>query len=337
MTRTARPTLRVIREDLHDGWHNSYARRAIEREDFDAVMPLTSLEHPLLAKAAEAFGEDPKADTPVGPIASVTSRALQEVKAGQWRAGVWVDANDVCWVVVAGLAKGGHQDRDDFYEQIKRLESRGGIERLLPTSGDVDLWKIERGHAILDTWRVQNQQIVTEELARIAAGGTTRFAIPAPVVAVERGRPEVLAEVDLTVERTEEPGDMTEGVVVEVHERYGWKGSQLAFAFTTSLLVMLHPPETDWDVGGGLYSNMLEIGTLERRVGELQEMASAGEQASSEPTRESHYVHQRNLAARTVLGQPARGMCGVYLVPRQDHDRLPVCSICAAAYAEAPR
>lgn len=335
MTRTARPTLRVIREDLRDGWDNPYPRQAIENGAPEEILPLTSLGHPILVKATESFGENPTEDSPVGTIAAASSQVLYEVKVNQWRAGVWIDEHEVCWVIAAGLAKGGHKDHDDFYERIQRIESRNSLPDLLPTPTDEELWTIERSHALLDAWHMETQRIATDALVGVASGGRLRFTVPAPAVAAERGRPETLAEVDLIVERFREPDYTAEEVVLTIHEQIGWKGSPLASALALSLLAMVHPPETDWDIGGGSYSNMLEVGTLERRIAELREMSRTGRRATSEPCLESHYVHQKNLAARTLNGKVTRAICGAYFVPRHDHEQLPVCQQCAAAYAEA--
>lgn len=100
--------------------------RALEAGEVTAVQPLSALRHPILQKASASFGDNPAQDTYVGPIASVSSEVLLEIKHGQWRAGVWID-DDACWVITAGLAKGGHQDRDDFYKRLERLEESKGI------------------------------------------------------------------------------------------------------------------------------------------------------------------------------------------------------------------
>lgn len=333
--RTARPTLRTVREDLPEGWGNPYPKQAIERGDLQAAMPLTSLDHPVLSKAVECFGEDPKQDSPVGPIHAAASERFHEVKISQWRGAVWIEPGGACWVVAVGLAKGNHQDRDDFYKRIERIEEGPGVASLLPTTEDADLWKLELAHSLLSDWHLGNQRAIAEALSSVASGGTTRLTIRAPEMAVEKGRHEILAEVDLIVERFEEPEYHAEEVVLTVREQADWRGSQLAAAFTMSLLACVHPPETDWEVAGGSYSNMLEIGTLSTRIAELLNMSESGTRTTPQMVTESHYVHSRDLTERTVEGRAARSLCGVYFVPRQEHDSLPKCPECEAAYAEA--
>ena len=55
-------------------------------------------------------------DTFVGPVVSAQSLEPLEIKIGQWRGGVWLDPGGACWLLIAGLAKGDHEDWDDFYK-----------------------------------------------------------------------------------------------------------------------------------------------------------------------------------------------------------------------------
>ena len=334
--RTARPTLRTVREDLPDGWGNAYPKHAIERGDPQEAMPLASLDHPILSKAAKCFDEDPTQDSPVGLVRAAASERFHEVKVNQWRAAVWVDKEeDACWVVAAGLAKGDHEDRDDFYKRIERIEAGSGVSCLLPTAEDERLRKLELAYSLLDDWYLANQRAVAEALSKMVSGGTTGLTVRAPETAIEKGRHEILAEVDIIVERFEDPDYHAEEVVLTVDEQADWRGSQLASAFTLFLLACVHPPETDWDVAHGSYSNILEIGTLADRIAELREMSESGVRATPQMVTESHYVHKRDLSERAVEGRAARSLCGVYFVSRQDHADLPVCPDCSAAYAEA--
>ena len=80
----------------------------------------------------------------MGAIGSAVSIRLLEIKQSQCRGGVWSDSETgVCWLVVAGLAKGGHEDNDDFYKFVEREEHNATITRLLPTENDKRLLKLE--------------------------------------------------------------------------------------------------------------------------------------------------------------------------------------------------
>lgn len=82
-SRRTRPTIRLLVEDLHDGWSSPYPRRMLDDGDYDALHPLSELPHPIIAKATETFGMVAADDNPVGPIASSTQLRLMEVKVAQ--------------------------------------------------------------------------------------------------------------------------------------------------------------------------------------------------------------------------------------------------------------
>lgn len=151
--RRARPTLRVLREDLISGWDSPHPQRHVSAEKFDELHPLSELPHPIISKARESFGNDAADDNYVGPISSTSDIHLLEIKQSQWRGGVWQDANTgVCWLVTAGLAKGGHLDHDDFYQRLRRAVENGGLHHLLPTDADIRLLKRETAARLRTDW-----------------------------------------------------------------------------------------------------------------------------------------------------------------------------------------
>lgn len=85
--RRARPTLRVMAEDLTTGWDSAHPRRLLSQGDYRGLHPLSEQPHPIIAKALACFGHDPAHDLAVGPIKSATSVRLMEVKQSQWRGG----------------------------------------------------------------------------------------------------------------------------------------------------------------------------------------------------------------------------------------------------------
>jgi hypothetical protein len=108
--------------------------RALAEGDVGQLHPLSELPHPIIAKAAAAFAHASDVDNFVGSIASSTQLRLFEIKAGKWRGGVWQDAETaVNWLVVAGLAKGEHQDHDDFYVRVKKANDTHGTDAWMPT------------------------------------------------------------------------------------------------------------------------------------------------------------------------------------------------------------
>ena len=81
--RRARPTIRLLRDDLSSDWESPHPKRCLQTDDLTPLHPLSELPHPILAKAVSSFRDDPADDNYVGPIASSTNLPLLEIKAGQ--------------------------------------------------------------------------------------------------------------------------------------------------------------------------------------------------------------------------------------------------------------
>lgn len=330
--RRARPTLRVLQEDLTSGWESAHPQRALAEGHFADLHPLSELPHPLVDKAAKSFGADPADDNYVGPIASSTRLRLLEIKQSQWRGGVWEDPDTgVCWLVAAGLAKGGHQDRDDFYKQIDRENESGDPTRWLPTKKDIRLLKQETAARLRTEWELRTQEAVLGVLRDIHRGGTRRFEVNHPVPG--KGR---FARIDCTVSVVREAEYEADEVLVEIIPDNQYAGSNLLWQLVVRVLTSIEPPEQRWDRFGNAYSNIGEPGAWADRADALELLVSAGELAVSEPGSASHYTHREHLAGKTINGQAVRGLCGAYFVPTRDHDSLPACPTCQERLAELP-
>jgi hypothetical protein len=85
-----------------------------------ADVPLDEITHPLLAKAAERFGD---AQAPHERIAAIDDQVFFKVKVQRWRGAVWLD-DETAWLVAAGQREEGAPD--DFYAS---LASRGTAAR----------------------------------------------------------------------------------------------------------------------------------------------------------------------------------------------------------------
>lgn len=192
-------------------------------------------------------------------------------------------------MVAAGLAQGGHKDRDDFYQQLERLEESDAVTGLLPTPLDHNLLKKERAHAVISAWQLQNQQRVIETLGSVLEGGNGSFTIESPVPGASAE--ETFGTVTLTVMISTEPDDSYEDVVVEVATADRWKASKLVWPLTTQLLAAISPPEQGWDVASGIYWNLLELGSLSKQLTVLRELASRQEIATTVAGRTAHYTH----------------------------------------------
>lgn len=151
--RTTRPTVRLLHE-LNDGWSNSFQPRAISDERWEDIQPLSHLDHPILAKCRTALGENA---VPTRTISCSQDLHLIEIHSSQWRAGVWTADDGTYWTLAAGLAKGGHEDRDDFYETLKRqCSTPEGRQALLPTELDWNLLKRETAARLLSEWELRS-------------------------------------------------------------------------------------------------------------------------------------------------------------------------------------
>jgi hypothetical protein len=294
--------------------------------------PLSELPHPIIAKAVEAFGPDHANDNYVGPIASSTRLRLLEIKSSQWRGGVWEDPDSgVRWLLVAGLAKGGHQDHDDFYMKVQRENDSGDPSRWLPTEADLRLLKQETAARLRTAWEIDVQRAVLDALRTVDAGGSQRIEIQHPVI--DQG---TFAQVDLTVTPVREDWYEADEVVVEILPESKYAGSALLWQLTVRVLISIEPPEQHWDRFGDTYSNIGEPGSWTQRTHALAALVEANELAVSEPGSTSHYTHRQHLAGRTIDGHAVRALCGTYFVPTQDHDSLPRCPTCHERLSELP-
>jgi len=256
-----------------------------------------------------------------------------EVKTGQWRGGVWKDPDTgVHWLVVAGLAKGGHQDHDDFYERVERENDSGDLSRWLPTAADTRLLKRETAARLMTEWELGIQEQVLDALGGIQSGGSTHIVIKHPVQ--DKGS---LARITLVVTAMREDEYEADEIEAKIIPVSPYAGSDLAWQLAIRTLISLSPPEQSWDRCQNSYTNIAEPGWWAKRVAELESLVARRELAQSEPGRHSHYAHRTHLAGSTIEGTAIRAICGVFFVPTQDHEALPVCSDCQKQYDALPR
>ncbi len=331
-SRRARPTLRVLTEDLRADWESPYHRRLLEEGKVDELHPLSELPHPIISKAATSFQHDNDTDNYVGRIVSSTQFSLMEIKVGQWRGGVWRDEQTgVHWLAVAGLAKGNHEDRDDFYQRIKRENDDGDPKRWLPTIEDERLLKRETAARLLMEWELRVQGEMLGALEEVHEGGLVRIDVNHPLA--KKGR---VAEIHIEVVQVRESDYEADEIVVEILPETAFVGGNLYWQLTLRTLISLLPPEQGWDRFKDTYSNIAEPGYFTSRKDVLETLVEQGVLAQSEPGQHSHYTHKQHLAGSTIEGTAVRAMCGVFFVPTQDHDSLPCCPTCQERLSELP-
>lgn len=330
--RRARPTIRVLREDLNSDWGSPWPQRKLDQDDLTALHPLSELPHPIIAKARDSFGAQADDDNFVRPIASAASLQLLEIRQSQWRGAVWEDPESgVCWLVGAGLAKGGHEDRDDFYERVKRKDKSGDLQEWLPNEEDSRLLKQETAARLRTEWELRVQSAVLDALRLTHAGGSKRFEVEHPVPG--QGP---FASVDLSVSTVREDDYEADEVMVEILPQSEYAGSSLLWQLTVRILISIDPPEQGWDRFGDTFSNIGEPGSWARRAEALESLVHTSSLETSELGSVSHYAHRQHLAGQTIDGTGVRGLCGVFFVPTQDQDSLPPCAKCQERLAELP-
>jgi len=323
LPRRGRPTVRVLREDLG---------MPIVVHNLDARSPLSEIDHPIVRKAAEAFGAVPTQDRYDGRVKSSDTIPLLEIRTSQWRGGVWIDhSTGQPWLVAAGLAKGEHKDHDDFYERVKRADSSGGTQGWLPTDIDQRQLKREVAAALMVQWELSLQAATLTALEQALDAREAMLSIPHP----RTGEPGV-GTARVTVEHVGEPGGTRHELLLEVELDDRHKGSTLGWAATLRLLTTIEPRQTAWDAAGGIFSPDSNVGDLPGRILELRELVDAGELALGVPNDLAHYSHRRNLAKAYVEGKGVRTMCGIYFVPTRDHESLPVCPTCDERHRTLP-
>lgn len=328
--RRARPTLRVLREDLTDGWEkNPAVLRAIADEKWEDVQPLSELPHLILRKAVESYGSNPDDDPTASPIASSVELRLLELRSSQWRAGIWTDpSTGVRWVCTVGLAKGNHQDHDDFYQRLKTVVTNGHGSRLLPTDADYRLLNRETVAHQLTEWELAIQEQVKTALKNVDSSGTDTFTVIHP------SKPVNMASVEITV-NLDDPE--LEEYVVEIEMPGNVRGTERGWTLIRRVLTSVAPPSQEWDAYDLSFSQMTPPCHREKQIQRLDAAGDVGELLIHEPGTVSHYLHTPHIAGSSVDGNAVRALCGVFFVVSQDHEELSVCPKCEEHYTQLPR
>ena len=319
--RRARPTLRLVQGELAGTWDDPWPSRCVAEGRLDDLHPLAALPHPLVTKAAKSFG-GPDGDSYHEKIKTVERIVLWEVRAGQWRGAIYQDeSSGVYWLCAAGLAKGDHKDRDDFYEVLGRMDN-DEIDALLPTEDDILHLKRETASARLTQWELDIQQKVHDALITVGSSGSTRIAFDDPLGKRRFGT------VEITTDTFDEPGYLREECVVEFDLEPRYRSTDLGWRMAQRVLISICPPVQGWDRTGDMYSTILDVGGLAARITALKTEIASGKLATLALGDVAHYTHRKHLAENTVEGRAVRALCGVFFVPMQDHARFDPCPEC---------
>lgn len=331
-SRQARATLRVLRDDITANWDEAWPQRALANGNVDELRPVAELPHPLIRKARECISNNAAEDSGEGPIRDSRHHVLEEVKVQHWRGGVWHDEKTgTNWLVVAGIAKGGHRDHDDFYERVRRA-SADEADQWLPTEDDLKLLKTETAARLLRDWKLEIQNRTLRALESIS---TTQKAHPFDIPHPVRAEPEAI-RVELTLEKEDDAIDV---LVVTIDIHHARISQDLGWEATLCVLNAANPPMQDWDAGDGSYASYIESAAIPARIKELHDLDIQGLLAESSPGQYSHYVHKHAIAESVVNGSGMRALCGRYFVqtqPPEDRDVCPDCSNMATQVNATP-
>ena len=294
--------MRVLRNDLNEGWANPRPQRSLELGQFSDLFPLSELDHPIVRKAAEMFGADPDEDLASETIRCSGELRLAEVRAGQWRGGVWTDPDDGArWLCCAGLAKSEHRGHDDFYVLLEGQLARDPAV-LLPTQQDRVLRRREAAEVALARWEEAIQGDCREMLAEIGQGLESTRTLPHPIGKAPLGW------VHAARHHEPELGGIAIHVTVTLEPRY--RASDLAWMAIQRVLVSFSPPHQQWDRTGDLFVTLEDPDHIARQCSRLDQAINSAELIHGEPGSVSHYIHRERAAAHTVQGTAARALCG---------------------------
>jgi len=294
--------------------------------------PLSELPHPLLTKAVESCGADPAHDNFADRIGCSGELRLAEIKLSQWRGGIWTDPlTGVRWLVTAGLALGGHEDRADFYKQLERDIQSKGISYFQPSQQDARLLRQETSARLVTEWELGVQAQMLGALQGTQNGGRARLDIGHPLL--EKGR---MATVLIETALVRDPDYSADEMTIEILPAATFAGSDLLWKLRFRLLTSAYPPEQEWKQYKETSDNVFESGALMVNTEALALAVARGELVTSKPGNHSHYTHRRHLAGNTIEGRGVRGLCGVFFVPQQDHESLHPCPTCQERLAELP-
>lgn len=320
-------------------------KRALGDNRIADLHPLSELPHPIIEKAVQSFGSRSADDKHEGKIRSSDSIPLLEIRQSQWRGGVWIDPETgVCWLVTAGLAKGGHNDRDDFYKIVERADEQGVIQTWLPGEEDYRLLEKEHAYCLRTEWELDIQKKILAALMQIHNGGSEEILIYHPV-----HKQDLLATVDVEVnlERSSSENDHetieTDDILVEFFLE-NQRDIDLFYALSLRVLTSLNPRSSDWVSYGTIYQNgsethsdMGEPGQWAERIEVLRGLVAIGELSQTEENTQAHYAHESDLTVSMIGGKAVRSLCGKYFVPMQDHTTLEKCPTCADIYGSLPQ
>ncbi len=364
----ARPTLRLLADELDEDWEERAHRAAAKTPDGKIALPrLHQLKHPVIRHAAEVFTGAPErtGDIKRESISGLTSPAWWKLKTTQYRGAVLFDKDGQAWLCATGLRRKG--DPDDFYSDFMVQVRHRGPAYYEPTREDRKRLRFEQTEALLGDWESALHRLACQALRDAVEGPPASFTVPGlrPAAAAtttdgadtssaadgadddqqdgggtgaaEGDKPLGRAEIEVVLVPDDDDPDQAVAEIVATVTGDRSRGTHLDRAEIV-VLAAINPDEQAWDPsylrdGSRLYACLLTAGDLKA----LKAAAGAREPGLTVAGSEAHYAHRGRLTESAVEGLAVRAMCGTWFVPRQDAEPLDRCGPCDALYRELER
>lgn len=320
MPTPTRPTERCLIEDLQDDWDDSTdmrtSRHGLSKLDKAPYL----LDHKIIRKAADEF-LDLSADKQRESISGLTDPPFWKVKIDRWRGAVYVDSDGQPWLVAAGRRYEG--EGRDFYKRFMAdvAKSKGSI---LPSTADRNHLKCQLAEERLVA-RERSTHALALDLTRQARDAADGMAI-GRLMSSDGAR--VMAEVTVVYAAADD--ESPHELLVELDVR-DWADFALLEWDEQVLLGAICSREGRW--GSTFTSTRLHsigVPTDDELDAICAGALSAREPGAFAPGEVAHVVHRKRLTENTIVGEPVRGICGRWFVPRQDYEGLPECPTCQA-------
>lgn len=318
MDTPARPTLRCLHEDLTSDWDDVADHRLVQDRQAGLRKRVHDLQHALVRKAVEDFPPDLDVVKHRQSISGLTNPPYWKVRVERWRGAVYVDNNDQPWLVAGGLRYGG--EGKDFYARFMALVKAHGAEYFLPTEEDKFLLRSELAEGDFVAWE---RYLASAARDWVCHARQTRDLVTG-VVKMPAG--EDLFHVTVMYVPANE--DTPHEFIVELIPK-DWSLHRMIEWAEQVLLAAIHACESRW---GHTFTNArmhsIEIDTLDELDAVCSGQHAAQRPGYMDPGFSAHVVHSVRLTENIISGDPVRGICGQWFVPRQDHENKPQCAQC---------
>lgn len=336
----ARPTIRCLLDELKADLKDANQRSALSSGNLADLgsIPLSQIEHPLIAKANRLLSMS--ADELMAlKISAVRDRLWYRVKIEQFRGAAHIDANGVLWLCAAGFRRDG--DRDDFYKSFERL-CVNGSEIFLPTESDQKRLRLE---LLLEFEQRRlaslRERVIEAVVTAFRDRRTVAVELPTDLdESRQEFRSTAMLQVDISDNGPDYPNDLT--ISIEIINYTGPKFEDVLLEVQDAMPGI---SRSDWDVVPDMNSSQVPswwVVVPERWIEAVcadYVIRGAPAMAVDPPDLTDgsgvwcHIVMKEGLTEAVVVGCTVRALCGRTFHPVRDPDGRDACPACVAAHA----